>query len=204
LKALVKLANDAARNIENHQRYPYAIIDDGVCMTADTQIGTKSRIFTGCIINHSKIGNYTYISRNSLIQNTSIGNYCSIAHEVIIGVGNHPTDRFSTSPLFYRAKNTFGIQIVKDNGNFQDYESIEVGHDVWIGARVIILDGVKVGNGAIIAAGAVVTTDVPSYAIVGGIPAKIIKYRTKEENIRYWQNSKWWNLSPFEAYEKLK
>jgi acetyltransferase-like isoleucine patch superfamily enzyme len=202
-RAIGKLANDSARDIVNRKRYPQSIIDDGVCMTQDTELGNKSHILKGSIINHSKIGNYTYICRNALIQNTTIGNYCSISHEFISGLGSHPTDLFSTSPLFYRKQNTFNIEIVEKNSDFQEYKPIEIGNDVWIGARVTVMDGVKIGTGAIVATGSIVTKDVPPYAIVGGVPAKVIKYRLPEDRIAFLEQSEWWNLSPQEAYKKM-
>lgn len=202
-KELIKLANKGGRDIENKRRFPNSIIDSGNCFTNDVTVGHHSHIFENCIINHSHIGNYTYISRNALIQNSVIGNYCSIAHEVISGLGNHPLDLFSTSPIFYRKYNPLKITILEKESNFSDYNSITIGNDVWIGARAIILDGVNVGNGAVIAAGAVVTKDIPPYAIVAGIPAKIIRYRTNEINIRKYMDSEWWNLLPQEAYNKM-
>ena len=105
-----------------------------------------------------------------------IGNYCSIAPQVLFIVcGDHHTNTFSTYP--YRSK--LGIQ---------EFEALSkgdiiVGDDVWIGARAIILSGVKIGKGAIIAAGSVVTKDVPPYAVVGGNPAKLIRMRFSEEII---------------------
>ena len=204
MKAIIKIANDQARDFELRRRYSQAIISDGCCMTADVVLGAKTTIMNGCIINHSSIGNYTYISRHSLIQNASIGNYCSISHEFICGLGAHPLDQFSTSPLFYRKKNCFNIEVVNENSDFVEYKDIHIGNDVWIGARVTILDGVSVGNGAVIATGAVVTKDVPPYAIVAGVPARIIKYRASEDEIKTYTSSRWWDLSPYKAMAMMK
>lgn len=193
IKEMIRISNKGARDILNRKKFPQAIIESGCCFTEDTTIGIHSHLYSNCIVNHSHIGNYTYIGNNSLIQNTTIGNYCSISHEVNCGLGNHPTDLFSTSPIFYRKKNPQQIQLVKENCLFQEYKPIHIGHDVWIGARVTILDGVNIGNGAVIATGAVVTKDIPPYAIVGGIPARIIKYRDiKEKN----KCPDWWNNTP--------
>ena len=95
--------------------------------------------------------------------------------------------------------NTFKIRIVDKDLDFPDYKSINIGHDVWSGSRAIILDGVNIGNGAIIAAGAVVTKDVPPYAIVAGIPSKIIKFRDKKVS-----ENEWWNLAPQDVWNLYK
>ena len=76
---------------------------------------------------------------------------------------------------------------------FEEFKAqIEIGNDVWIGDSAIIMDGVKIGDGSIIAAGAVVTKDVPPYAIVGGVPAKIIRYRFDEDDINFLLELSWW------------
>ena len=204
VKGLFKLGNNYARDMETKRRYPRSVIDSGCSASFDTQIGVKTHLLSGCIINHSTIGNYTYICRNALIQNTTIGNYCSISHEFICGLGAHPLDMFSTSPLFYRVKNTFGLSVVQQDSDFKEYKPIIIGNDVWIGARVTIMDGVSVGNGAVSASGAVVTKDVPPYAIVGGVPAKVIRYRASESKIMEYSELHWWDLSPEDAYKLMK
>lgn len=203
-KELSEVINRRGRDSENRRRFPHAIIDEGVCMTLDTTIGTASRIMKSCIINHSKIGNYTYISSNAIIQNTTIGNYCSISYDLICGLGRHPLNRFSTSPIFYRKDHCIGVSVVENNIDFKENLPITIGNDVWIGARVTILDGVNIGNGAVIAAGAVVTRDVPPYAIVAGVPAKILRYRANENLINKWQESQWWDFPPIDAFNKMQ
>lgn len=202
IKELCKLANKGARDLINKRKFSHAIIDSGCCFTDDSQIGNKSHLFANCIVNHSFIGDYTYIGRNSLIQNTKIGNYCSISHEVICGLGRHPLDLFSTSPVFYKRNNPLYLQVVDKDIDFEEYLPISIGHDVWIGAHAIIMDGVSIGNGAVIAAGAIVTKDVPPYAIVAGIPAKIIKYRPMRDYIV--KKGEWWNYAPNLVLLKLK
>lgn len=203
IKELCLLANKGARDVTNKRKFHNAIIDNGCSFTDDSVVGKKSHIFADCIINHTSIGNYTYIGRNSLIQNTKIGNYCSIAHEVICGLGRHPLNLFSTSPVFYRKINPLSIQIVNKDIEFEEYLPINIGHDVWIGARAIIMDGVNIGNGAIIAAGAIVTKDVPDFAIVAGVPAKIIKYRAERDYFIKRQEN-WWNYDPSLVLMKIK
>jgi len=202
-KAIVKSMWNQYRDQENKRRFKTSVIDSGCCIDSSSEIGENSHILSHCIINGSKIGNYSYISQRSLIQNTTIGNYCCISHEVICGLGRHPLEMFSVSPLFYRNKNTFGLQIVEDRTDFHDYLPIEIGNDIWIGARAIILDGVIIGDGAVIACGSVVTKDVPPYAIVAGVPAKVIKFRASDVLAEQWIQSEWWKLNPQEAYLKM-
>ena len=132
------------------------------------------------------------MGKNCLVQNTSIGKFCSIANDVLIGLGNHPLDLLSTSPLFYRRNNPLKISFLTKEFEIIEYKPISIANDVWIGTRSIIMDGVSIGNGAVIAANSVVTKDVPPFAIVGGIPAKIIKYRFPENKIEEMLAQKWW------------
>ncbi len=198
IKMLLKLANDGARDIQNKRRFSNSIIDAGSSFTDDSKVGIKSHILSNCTMNHSQIGNYSYCGKNALIQYSKIGNYCSIANEVIIGLGSHPIHLFSTSPVFYKKKNPLNIKLVENDYKFNEYKAITIGNDVWIGARVIVMDGVSIGDGAIIAAGAVVTKDIPAYAIVAGIPAKVIKYRFDPKAIKKLLNTKWWEKTPDE------
>lgn len=165
------------------------------------------------------IGEYSYLSHRVTITNqkeTTIGKYCSIGRDVYIGTGMHPINRLSTHCFTYTeyAPSQYGdlltpIDKIVDwsqGGN----KPVIIGNDVWIGARAIILDGITIGDGAIIGANAVVTKDVPPYAIVGGVPAKIIKYRFSDEIINELLQLKWWNYPtefiinnlPFDNIEK--
>lgn len=104
-----------------------------------------------------------------------IGNYCSIAQEVVFVLGNeHRVDTLSTFPFTTKFMNDGDVDAISKG-------DIIVGDDVWIGRRVLVLSGVTIGQGAVIAAGSVVTSDVPPYAIVGGIPSKLIRYRFMED-----------------------
>lgn len=185
LYAILRTTNSCSRDIINRIFYYKANIKSNVIITDDSIIGRDTLIENNCIINHCKIGKYTMIHMNSRLENVVIGNYCSIAHNVMIGLGEHPIDNFSTSSYFYDSKKT-----VLENG-FHRFKTINIGHDVWIGAGAIVLNGINIGNGSIIAAGSVVTKDIPDYAIVIGVPAKVFKYRNidklKIEN-------EWWQL----------
>lgn len=129
----------------------------------------------------SNIGSYTYIGCNTHITKSIIGRYCSIANNVSIGQGEHSLDHISTSSKF----------------DVSPWETLtagdcEIGSDVWIGVDAVILRGVRIGIGAVIAANAVVTKDVPAFAIVGGVPARLIRYRFSEEKQRNIFASRWW------------
>lgn len=202
IKKLINLANEGARDIQNQLRFKDAIIDTGCCINKNSKIAPNTHIYDNCIVNNSHIEAYSYVGKNCLVQNTHIGKFCSIANDVLIGMGNHPSENFSTSPIFYRINNALKIKLVNANSDFQEYHPIDIGNDVWIGTRAMVLDGVTIGNGAIIAANSVVTKDVPPYSIVGGVPAKIIRYRFLGAKIEKLQKLQWWHL-PFEEI-KLK
>lgn len=192
---LILIALDGSRDLHNKIRYSKSIIDKGCCITSNSIISPNSHILDDTLIINSTIGSFSYISYRGIIKNATIGKYCSIANDVNIGLGKHPIHDFSTSTLFYRVKNTFNFKMVKKDSDFEEYQRIDIGNDVWIGARAIIMDGVKIGNGAVIGANSVVTKNIPDYAIAVGSPAKIIKYRFENDNIVALLASEWWNLS---------
>lgn len=190
---LFGLALVGSRDINNKFRFKGATIDSGCCINSNSKIASNTHLLDNCIINNSTINMYSYIGKNSIVQNTNIGKFCSIANDVLIGLGKHPIEYFSTSPLFYRKNNPLNLKFVEKDFEFNEYEPVSIGNDVWIGARAIILDGITIEHGAIIAAGSVITKNVPAYAIVGGIPARIIKYRFSEETIKKNIETEWWN-----------
>lgn len=140
------------------------------------------------VVDGIEIGYGTYGAfGNAFPRGTQIGNYCSISSGVKCFAENHPMDYVSMHPLFYESE--FGGK-VKDN---RQKTRLEIGNGCWIGYNVIITSGcAKIGNGAVIGAGAVVTKDIPRYAIVAGVPAKIIGYRFNEKQIELIEKSEWW------------
>ena len=125
--------------------------------------------------------------------NAKIGKFCSIASGVSIGPGIHKMDGVSTHPVFY-LQNTPLKKKFSDKDLIKSSKTTTIGHDVWIAERAILIDGISIGTGAIIAAGSVVTKDVEPYSIVGGIPAKHIKYRFDEKERELLLASQWWDL----------
>jgi acetyltransferase-like isoleucine patch superfamily enzyme len=145
-----------------------------------------------CQISNSTIGQFSYLSDNCKLNNASVGNFCSIGPNLLVGLGTHPLTRVSTSPLFYSTNNMLNLTLVKSN-TFKEYKKTTIGHDVWIGANVIIKDGINIGNGSVIGAGSIVTKDVQKYAIIGGAPAKTIRFRHNEEIIKNLEKLNWYH-----------
>jgi len=173
----------------------YIMINSKISIKAfviDSQISKKSAIAKLSRIYHSKIEKYSYIGKNSTVQYTSIGKFCSIGENVFIGLAKHPSDWVSTSPLFYSGRNILKKKI-GSNDYFYD-KTVVIGNDVWIGNNVMIMSGVKIGDGVIIGSGAIVTRDIPSYSIVAGVPAKLLKMRFDNSIIDKLLNIKWWDF----------
>jgi virginiamycin A acetyltransferase len=153
------------------------------------QSATIRRIY----LDHHKIeiGMYSYggcFNPTSIRPYTKIGRYCSFAGGVCVFNANHPLMFKSSHPFFYSPD--FGC-VEKE---LISRRSIEIGNDVWVGQNAIILASVnRIGDGAVIGAGAVVTKDVPDFAVVAGNPAKIIKYRFDENTIRKLKQERWWD-----------
>jgi acetyltransferase-like isoleucine patch superfamily enzyme len=153
--------------------------------------GVHNYLNSNVSLKNSSIGDHSYINANSTVSNCSIGKFCSIGMNVMIGLGKHPTSFVSTHPSFYSNNKEF--QTFADRMYYQEYEKTEIGNDVWIGGNAMIMSGLKIGNGSVIAAGSIVTKDVMPYSIVGGVPAKHIKFRFSEEIIEKLQAFQWWN-----------
>lgn len=139
------------------------------------------------------VGFGTYINPGGLVRShVEIGRYCSIGRHVSIGLGVHGVDNFSTSPFFKIKGKLEGPSLASTD----PMRRVIIGSDVWIGDGVKISSGVTVGSGSTLAAGAVVTKDVPPYSIVGGLPAKQLKWRFDEQARERLLALRWWEIEP--------
>lgn len=155
------------------------------------KVSENSPIMQNQIDINVDIGKHTYVCPGTRIfQNTSIGKFCSIATDVTIGASAHPTDFLSTHPFQYCSLYLGN----EEKYTFETFPKTVIGNDVWIGCHAIIKCGVKIGDGAIIGSGAVITKDIPPYAIVVGVPGKILRYRFNEEIRKKLQGLQWWNF----------
>lgn len=174
-------------------RYIYPINDELFRQKIFNLYGVKIEknvsIDRSCINN---IGKYTFIGKNTIIGPTTsqVGSFCSIAPDVIIGPNSHDITAGTTSTFIHAYSSSLDYRSQKTSSSYNNYKqslntkNTEIGHDVWIGYRAIIMPGVTVGDGAIIGAGSIVTKDVEPYSIVVGNPAKLIKYRFDTETIQ--------------------
>lgn len=160
---------------------------EGSTFEGANSLGARTR-YAGCM------GFGSYLCEDCVVAG-DIGRFTSIAAEVRSAQGVHPvTAPFATtSPLFYSLKK----QAMVTFATYQRFDEIklglQIGNDCWIGVRAFLSPGVKIGDGAVVLPGAVVTKDVPPYAIVGGVPARVLKYRYDEETIAWLLKVKWWD-----------
>lgn len=155
-----------------------------------TEVGARTKLL------EVAMDDYSYVVNDSDIAYASIGKFCSIAAMTRLNPGNHPTWRASQSHFTYRASAYFPGE-ADDDAFFQwrRDQRLTLGHDVWIGHGAVVLAGRSIGTGAVVAAGAVVSKDVPAYAIVAGVPARIVKLRFPLDIADRLQALAWWDWS---------
>lgn len=142
----------------------------------------------------STVDDYSYFAGNNDIIWTDVGKFTSIASFVRINPGNHPMERVTQHHMTYRRRQ-YGLD-TEDDKDFTEWRASKrcvIGHDVWIGHGAIVLPGVHIGNGAVIGAGAVVSRDIPEYAVAAGVPARVIRYRFEPDVMERIKALQWWD-----------
>lgn len=158
----------------------------------------RAQFFENCTV-----GAHSYVNGGMVRARTHIGRYCSISYGVSLGISDHALHLASTHPFATRAKLDFDYDSPYQSKAARPWDAPTIiGHDVWIGTNATLRQGCTVGTGAVLAAGAVVACDVPAYAIFGGVPAKLIRYRFPEELRRALLASEWWEY-PIELLSEL-
>ncbi len=154
------------------------------------------------------LGAFSY-SHSPFSPEMAIGRYCSISWGMEMIAGDHPLDWATTSPVTHNPQDIRGLALYLNDIGVKKYQlepydlgdrPIRFGHDVWVGMRTLIKRGVKIGHGAVVAAGSLVTHDIPPYAIVAGTPARILRFRFSDALIDRLLKSEWWLYGP----EKLQ
>lgn len=159
-----------------------------------------SKIEAGTSFIDSNMERHSFCGYDCDIVNADIGSFTSIANGVVLGGGQHPMEWVGMSPVFYMGRDSVKA---KFSTHMRDpARRVVIGHDVWIGRSAIVLSGVEIGNGAVVGAGAIVTKSVPPYGIVGGNPARLIRYRFDEATVARLADSKWWTF-PDEELRRL-
>jgi acetyltransferase-like isoleucine patch superfamily enzyme len=179
------------RRIWYRLRYPGIKTWPGATIGADVRYGAHVVLCHHAMIHGVTIGSHSYVGTHSHVQYATIGSFVSIGPEVRVGLGTHPVHIVSTYPSFYASHASAAVPMARSVA-IREHEQVVIGSDVWIGARAMVVDGVKVGHGAVIAAGAVVTKDVSPYAIVGGVPARLIRFRFNPAVIEDLLAIAWW------------
>lgn len=198
--AYPSFAIDWLNLVRARARFPQALYVNSPGVSLDAVLGMKVGIGRDVVINAGvSIDDYSYINRGAIVFSGQIGKFCSIAHYAQIGAEVHPTEFLSTSPFIYGNSNIIGA-----SANFNEFpHPPKIGSDVWIGSHAVIMQGVTIGHGAIVGAGAVVTKDVDPYAVVAGVPAKLLRRRFNDQLCEDLLKLSWWEL-PLETLEQWK
>jgi phosphonate metabolism protein (transferase hexapeptide repeat family) len=167
----------------------------------DCTLGRYTDIGARTILLEVEVADYSYIVNDSNIAYTKIGKFCSIAAMTRINPGNHPMHRASQAHFTYRASSYFPGEA--DDADFFEWRRahrVVIGHDVWIGHGAVVLPGRNLGDGAVIAAGSIVTKDVMPYTIIAGNPARPIRQRFPTQVAARMEKLAWWHWS----HERLR
>lgn len=168
-------------------------------------IGRRCEVLAGTRVEYASLGDYSYLGEQCEVADAAIGKFCAIANRVRIGAPNHPMERpaqhrFTYCPEYYEE----GVE--RDHAFFAGRRDarVVIGNDVWIGHAAIVLPGIRVGDGAVVAAGAVVSRDVAPYTVVGGVPARAIRDRFPRAIAERLARIGWWDWPEDALFARLE
>jgi acetyltransferase-like isoleucine patch superfamily enzyme len=162
----------------------------------ESEIHRTAKVESGSSVYRSSLGRYSFCGYDCELFYASVGSFTSIANNVVLGGARHPMEWISTSPVFYHGRDS--VRAKFSEHRLPDPLRVEVGHDVWVGRSAIVISGVRVGTGAVIGAGAVVSRDVPPYSVVVGNPARVVKMRFSDDIVKQLLETKWWEFEESE------
>lgn len=160
----------------------------GIEVDSATVLEAPVRVRSRASLSDSRLGRYTYVGTGSILVAADVGGFCSVAQGVTVGATGHPTDHATTHTFPW----------IPADGGFVAEHSLpiprtSVGHDVWLGCNAVVLSGVTIGTGAIVAAGSVVTRDLPPFALAAGAPAQVRRHRFDAETAARLAEVAWWD-----------
>lgn len=191
------------------QHDPVKVLSDkplvsGTASVRSSSLGKYTEVGENAKIVESFLGDYSYAMDRCNIIYSRIGKFVNIASDVRLNPGNHPLEWVSQHHFLYRRKMYgFADQDKSSFFGWRRMQKVTVGHDVWIGHKAIILPDVTIGNGAVVAAGAIVTKDVAPYTIVAGVPAKPLRSRFPESVWKCLEKIAWWDWDHDTLTERL-
>ncbi len=163
----------------------------GTEVNARSILESPVRLGRQTLISDSHIGRYSYFGERSRVSGAHIGRFFSGAWGITIGAESHPMDTISSHTFPWNQVDGGFV-----DGNAVRPELVDVGNDVWVGCNAVVLSGLKIGNGAVIGAGAIVRGDVPSYAVMVGVPARMVGQRFDDDMVARVEKLRWWDWPP--------
>lgn len=194
MKMIASFVRRLVHEYHLRHRFRRCVIHPGVTVDHASSLGDCSVLFARVRLMDSSLGPYSYVQENTALYAADVGPFCSIAANVTIGLLDHPTFMVSTSPVFYDNTQPLPRAFVGENCFPQKMPRTVIEADVWIGEGAKLRAGVRIGVGAVIGAGSVVTRDIAPYTIVAGVPCRPLRRRFEDTLCDRLLESAWWRL----------
>jgi acetyltransferase-like isoleucine patch superfamily enzyme len=198
-RAIKKLVPSGLRELrlERQWRRRHGLVDQGETtarwISPSSSFGRNCRINGRVQIIDSSLGDWSYVETDARLMGATVGRFSAIGPTAQVGLPGHPVaPNVAMHPAFYQHRPGWNYDLL-DADRYDDLQPTVIGNDVWVGAGALLFGGVHVGDGAVIGAGAVVTKDVPAYAVVAGSPARVLRFRFDEETIEWLLELRWWD-----------